>query len=61
MDTDSLGLPAIDTCSMENVTFVVTHGTGSPRWYEDRVVSTVRETAGENAVGIAGHTHEFLD
>lgn len=61
MDTDSLGLPVVDTCTVENVTFVVTHGTGSPQGYEERVAEIVRKTEDENAVGIAGHTHEILD
>lgn len=61
MDPRPLGLPAVDTVDLEGVRFVVTHGTGSPRGYEERVAGIVREEAGEAAVGIAGHTHEVLD
>lgn len=65
MDPRSIDLPAVDRLSVEDVTFVVTHGTGSPRGYEERVATIVREHAGESTgetvVGIAGHTHEVLD
>ena len=72
-----IGLPDRATVELSGVTFVVTHGTGSKRGYEDRVAGLVREEAGENAVehgstsprshthedavGVAGHTHEVLD
>ena len=56
-----VGLPDRATVELGGVTFVVTHGTGSKRGYEDRVATIVREEAGENAVGVAGHTHEVLD
>ncbi|MFC7075443.1 metallophosphoesterase family protein [Haloarcula halophila] len=55
------GLPETATVELGGVTFVVTHGTGSRRGYEDRVADTVRHEAGTDAVGIAGHTHELLD
>lgn len=61
MDSTDLGLPSVDSCTIENVTFVVTHGTGSPQGYEDRVATIVQETTDESAVGVAGHTHEVLD
>jgi putative phosphoesterase len=67
----SLSLPSVATVTLgpdgaaaprEGVTFVVTHGTGSTRGYEDRVASTVRRHADEGpVVGVAGHTHEVLD
>ncbi|MHB9287062.1 metallophosphoesterase family protein [Halobacteriales archaeon Cl-PHB] len=57
-----VGLPAVATVELGGVEFVVTHGTGSRRGYEARVVNAVREHAEtENAVGVAGHTHELLD
>jgi putative phosphoesterase len=72
-----IGLADRATVELGGVTFVVTHGTGSKRGYEDRVASIVREEAGadaeehgstsprshthEDAVGVAGHTHELLD
>lgn len=56
------GLPAVATVELGGVEFVLTHGTGSPRGYEQRVASTVREHA-ETAdpVGVSGHTHRVLD
>lgn len=61
MDPWNLDLPAMDTLTTEGVTFVVTHGTGAPDDYEERVAGIVREEADEHAIGIAGHTHEVLD
>ena len=57
------------------VEFVVTHGTGSKRGYEDRVANAVRQHGGRStaasppgheedadlAIGVAGHTHEVMD
>jgi putative phosphoesterase len=58
----ALGLPAVETVTLGGVEFVVTHGTGSPVGYEDRVAETVREHAGPGpTVGVAGHTHRVLD
>jgi putative phosphoesterase len=56
-----MGLPDVATVELGDVTFVVTHGAGSHRGYERRVANIVREEAGPNAVGVAGHTHEVLD
>jgi len=56
-----VGLPSRATVELGGVTFVVTHGTGSKRGYEDRVANAVRAEAGADAVGVAGHTHEVLD
>lgn len=61
MDPRNLDLPAVDTLTTEGVTFVVSHGTGAPDDYEERVAGIVREEADEQAIGIAGHTHEILD
>ncbi|MFB6299443.1 MAG: metallophosphoesterase family protein [Halobacteriales archaeon] len=61
MDPRGLNLPAVTTVTIEEVTFVVAHGTGDPTGYEDRVARTVRSEADETAIGIAGHTHELLD
>jgi len=62
MDGWDLGLPPVDTLGVGGVTVVVTHGTGSPHGYEERVAGAVREaTGGSDAVGVAGHTHEVLD
>lgn len=56
-----LDVPFVDSVTIEGVTFVVTHGTGDPDGYEDRVVSRVRESADDEAIGVAGHTHEPKD
>ncbi len=61
MDPRNLDLPAVETFSAGGVEFVVTHGTGDLETYEARVAEVVREAAGDDAVGIAGHTHELLD
>ena len=61
MDPRNLDLPAVATLEAGGVTFVVTHGTGDLETYEARVADVVREEAGEDAIGIAGHTHEVLD
>lgn len=57
-----LDLPGVATVDLGGVEFVVTHGTGNPVGYEERVASTVREHASDGpTVGVAGHTHELLD
>lgn len=57
-----VGLPVVATADLGDVEFVVTHGTGSKRGYEQRVADTVQEHAtSSNAVGVSGHTHEVLD
>jgi putative phosphoesterase len=55
-----IGLPSVTTVELGGVEFVVTHGTGPTRGYKQRVADTVREHA-DDAVGVAGHTHELLD
>ncbi|WP_436902853.1 metallophosphoesterase family protein [Halovenus halobia] len=56
-----VGLPDVASVELGGVEFVVTHGTGSPRGYERRVETAVREHADSDAIGVAGHTHELLD
>lgn len=57
-----LGLPSVATVELGGVTFVVTHGTGSTRGYEQRVAGIAREHADvPDPVAVAGHTHELLD
>jgi len=56
-----VGLPDRATVELGGVRFVVTHGTGSERGYEDRVATVVRDEAGAEAVGVSGHTHEVMD
>ena len=61
MDPRNLDLPAVDTLSVDGATFVVTHGTGDLETYEERVAGIVTDEAGEDAIGISGHTHQVLD
>jgi putative phosphoesterase len=61
MDPGSIDLPSVATVELGGVEFVVTHGTGSIEGYERRVVRTVKEYGGAEAVGVSGHTHEVLD
>jgi putative phosphoesterase len=57
-----IGLPSVATVECGGVEFVVTHGTGSPGGWDRRVAETVRGHAStDDAVGIAGHTHEVRD
>jgi putative phosphoesterase len=57
-----LDLPAVATVELGGVEFVVTHGTGRPRGYEERVAATVADHARPGpTVGVSGHTHELLD
>ena len=61
VDPPGLDLPSVATAEFGGATFVVTHGSGSRRGYEERVAGVVREEAGPGAVGVSGHTHEALD
>lgn len=62
MDPDGLDLPKTETVWVEDVQFVVVHGTGSLDTYDERVAATVREERDDpDAVGISGHTHELRD
>jgi putative phosphoesterase len=56
-----VGLPDVTPVELGGVEFVVTHGTGSKRGYEDRVANIVRNESGADAVGVSGHTHEVMD
>lgn len=57
-----LSLPPTATLEVAGHTVVVTHGTGSPAGYEDRVRSTARDATEEPvSIAVAGHTHEVLD
>jgi len=63
MDPAGVDLPAVETLDVDGVRFVVTHGTGSPAGWADRVAGTVREHADPERtnVGAAGHTHQVVD
>lgn len=56
----ALDLPLVATVAFDGVTFVVTHGTGDKRHYDERVAGIVRDNH-DGAIGIAGHTHEVRD
>ena len=57
-----IGLPSLARAELGGVEFVVTHGTGSLAGWEQRVADTVDEHAeSDDAVGVAGHTHEQVD
>ncbi len=57
-----VGLPDVASVELGGREFVVTHGTGPHRGYEQRVAETVRsEATTDDPVGVAGHTHEALD
>jgi putative phosphoesterase len=62
MDGASIELPSVASVSIEEVSFVVTHGTvGSRDAWLDTVVETVCEHALEPRVGVGGHTHRVED
>jgi hypothetical protein len=54
-------LPRVETFAAGGVEFAVTHGTGAPFGYEDRVAEAARDAAGEDTVAVCGHTHEVTD
>jgi putative phosphoesterase len=54
-----LDLPATATVELGGVTVALTHGTGPPAGYEERVIQTAQEAGA--GVAVAGHTHEVLD
>jgi putative phosphoesterase len=57
-----IGLPSVATAELGGVEFVATHGTGPPAGWEERVADTVGEYAeSDDAVGVAGHTHQQVD
>ena len=61
VDPPELALPDVATVDLGGVTFVLTHGTGEVETWESRVADAVREHAGGDAVGVAGHSHEVVD
>jgi hypothetical protein len=63
VDPSSVDLPDIATCRIDEVTFVVAHGTGPHASWPERVRGVVGETVDsvENVVGVAGHTHTPTD
>ncbi|WP_265109119.1 metallophosphoesterase family protein [Halosolutus halophilus] len=63
VDPATLDLPNAATVDLGGATFVVTHGTGSPAGWHDRVVDAARAETGSSAdpIAVAGHTHEVVD
>lgn len=63
VDPRSIDVPRTATVDLEGATFVVTHGSGSPAGWHDRVVETAREATGpsDEPIAVAGHTHEVVD
>lgn len=57
----ALDLPAVATVDLNGLTVVLTHGTGSPASWHDRVASLVAGEGAPPRVGVAGHTHEVVD
>ncbi|NUB89872.1 metallophosphoesterase family protein [Haloterrigena sp. SYSU A558-1] len=62
-DPATIDVPTTATLAVDGVTFVVTHGTGSPRGWHERVVETARSErdGDQDPVAVAGHTHEVVD
>lgn len=56
-----IGLPEVTTVELGGVEFVVTHGTGPPETWDERLAETVQEKVGLDGVGVAGHTHRVVD
>ena len=61
VDGPELDLPRVATLVAGGVEFVVTHGDGRPGSYRQRIADRVRSHGGPGAVGVAGHTHEYMD
>lgn len=66
VDPPTVDLPEVATVRVEDVTFVVVHGTGPHESWPERVAGIVRETVdldetSGTVVGVAGHTHTPTD
>jgi len=62
MDPGSVDLPRVAELDVDDVRFVVTHGSGAPAGWADRVAETARQHAGDGVtVGVGGHIHEVVD
>jgi putative phosphoesterase len=61
-DPSTVEAPHAATLEVDGATFVVTHGSGSPRGWGRRVAKTARsEAPAADPVAVAGHTHEVVD
>jgi hypothetical protein len=64
IDPPAIDLPEVAQVVVEDVTFVVVHGTGPQESWPERVARLVRQTVDDDAervVGVAGHTHTPTD
>lgn len=62
MDPHGLSLPETAGIEIADQPFVVTHGTGPPAGYEERVRETARERVPDgDPIVVSGHTHSVLD
>lgn len=62
VDPADLDLDPVASVELGGVEFVVTHGTGSPAGYRERVARTVEQHATSGpTVGVAGHIHRIVD
>ncbi|KAB1193161.1 YfcE family phosphodiesterase [Haloferax sp. MBLA0076] len=61
VDPPEVDLPFVEIVEADGLTFVVTHGTGTRTGYCSRVADVVKDAAGTDAVGVAGHIHEVID
>lgn len=75
-DPEDIGLPAVGSVEIGDVTFVVIHGVGNPvergvfsskgigtyreKWL-DAIADTTQVRADEPMVGVGGHSHEVED
>ncbi|QCW03471.1 metallophosphoesterase [Natrinema pallidum] len=61
-DPPTIDVPHTATLEAGGVTFVVTHGTGSPTGWHERVAETARsEAAADEPVAVGGHIHDVVD
>lgn len=64
MDPKGLELPDINSLKVQEIEFIVTHGTGSPKNYENRIKKTAEKHSDKEKnkiIAVAGHTHELID
>ena len=57
----TLGLPETTTLDLGGVEVVLTHGTGPPKGWHDRLAELVVDKVGPAGIGVAGHTHRVVD
>lgn len=61
-DPPTIDVPRVATLEVDSVTFVVTHGSGSPTGWHQRVAEVARSDGDTvDPVAVAGHTHKVVD